>query len=148
MKQTASLIILSFLCFTGFAQQGHSDKHKEIEAQKRAYMTEKLQLSVEEAEKFWPLYNEYQEKRGKLKHERRALKPSKPLSELSDSEIDKIVSKTFEIKQRELNLEKEYFDKFKKVITTRKAAMIDFVEEGFKREVLKKLREQWRDEKK
>ena len=63
--------------------QNRRVQREEIEAQKRAYFTEKLNLTVEEAEKFWPLYNEFQDKRRALRAKRRELRPNKPYEELT-----------------------------------------------------------------
>lgn len=50
--------------FSLFAQSGKlsEDKRKEFEAQKVAFFTQEMELTPEEATKFWPLYNEMQQK--------------------------------------------------------------------------------------
>ena len=59
MKKIAFLIG-TFLCFAfaGFSQ-GNSKDGGRLEAYKIAYLTKKLNLSIEEAQKFWPIYNKY-----------------------------------------------------------------------------------------
>ncbi len=50
--------------FLGFAARGYSQQAApkeggKLEAYKIAYLTSRLKLSIEEAQKFWPLYNKY-----------------------------------------------------------------------------------------
>lgn len=56
------LIILFFLSgFSAlFAQERNEDNLEKIKALKIAFITQKLNLSAEEAEKFWPIYNQYE----------------------------------------------------------------------------------------
>ncbi|MOA32901.1 hypothetical protein D3C78_1541570 [compost metagenome] len=48
----------------------------------------------------------------------------------------------FSVKQRELDLERKYYDKFKKVLSMKKVAKFYMAEEQFKRELIKRLRSQ------
>ena len=54
-------IIGTFFCLTtcGFAQDHNQKDAGRLEAYKIAYLTNKLKLSSEEAQKFWPIYNKY-----------------------------------------------------------------------------------------
>mgnify|MGYP000149153671 CR=1 FL=1 len=64
LKQIFVLIFILSLSSV-YAQQGgggryqHREDRKKIETQKIAYITDRLDLSVEEAEKFWPVYNKH-----------------------------------------------------------------------------------------
>ena len=49
------------------------ERMKEIKAQKTAYITTKLGLTPEEAQRFWPIYNEYDENREAIRREMRGL---------------------------------------------------------------------------
>jgi Spy/CpxP family protein refolding chaperone len=42
-------------------------RREKIDALKRAYISDKLDLTVAEAEKFWPVYNEYDKKKSEVK---------------------------------------------------------------------------------
>jgi Spy/CpxP family protein refolding chaperone len=57
------------------AQKGKAElqgeKKENIEAMKIAFITNKLELSPEEAQKFWPVYNQYNEKLKDLRKKRR-----------------------------------------------------------------------------
>ena len=48
-------------CFSGIkAQDGDKTRAEKIEALKIAFITQKLQLTTDEAQKFWPVYNQYE----------------------------------------------------------------------------------------
>ena len=64
MKKVSLIILMVGFGFSLFAQSGKlsEDKRKEFEAQKVAFFTQEMDLTPEEATKFWPLYNEMQQK--------------------------------------------------------------------------------------
>jgi hypothetical protein len=61
------LFSLAFLPFIGFAQlpggggQNPGDQKRRMEAMEVAYMTRELNLSAEDAQKFWPVFNKYRD---------------------------------------------------------------------------------------
>ncbi|MFN9494343.1 MAG: hypothetical protein ACK57D_14935 [Sphingobacteriales bacterium] len=63
-------LILVLLPFLGMAQDGIRDESKQrLEAIQIAYLTKELSLTTQDAEKFWPVYNKYQDElRGLLKN--------------------------------------------------------------------------------
>jgi len=68
MNKTIIIAILAFaFCLKVSAQQGGKERMK---AFKTAYITDELDLSVKEAEKFWPVYNQYDKKLFSLKVEK------------------------------------------------------------------------------
>ena len=62
MKQLILILTLFLVSFLfGFAQKpDNDDKHEKIQALKIAFITQKLELSTDEAQKFWPLFNRYE----------------------------------------------------------------------------------------
>lgn len=84
-KTILPLLVLFFTC-NFYAQGNMSDKKEQIKALKVAFFTAELNLSSQEAEKFWPLYNTYDNKQFQLRHEKmKALK-----SKMSDDALNKM----------------------------------------------------------
>ena len=136
MKNLFILFTLFFLCTASYAQ----NKKENLKAKKRAFITQKLNLSVEESEKFWPIYNEYETKKNTINRERKQNRRELKNSEnLSDAEVAKLIDKRFDVKQKDLNLEKEYNTKFQTVLPAKKVVKLQRAEEQFKKEVLKAL---------
>ncbi len=61
MKQIFTLMVFSFMFLAVNAQEQQPDPKAEekIQAMEVGYISQKLNLSTEEAQKFWPIYNEY-----------------------------------------------------------------------------------------
>ena len=62
-------IILLFISSVSFSQD-FKEKREKVKALKVAYITEQLELTTEEAQKFWPLYNAFDDKQAELRHEK------------------------------------------------------------------------------
>lgn len=119
-----------------FAQPGKQDK---VEALKVSFITQKLSLSPQEAQSFWPVYNEYSDK---IKFARRNFRIQYGnVNEFkSDKEADEYLNAEFKLKQTEQDLHKEYVEKFKKLIGSKKTALLRLAEEEFKKEIIKTIK--------
>lgn len=121
------------------AQEFDPDKRDErLKAYRVAIFTEVLRLTSDEAQGFWPVYNEYQEKRDKLQDD---LRPKKQLDAMSDNEVEDQVKRHFELRQRELDLEKDLYQNLRKVLPMRKIAKLPAAEREFRERLLIKLQE-------
>lgn len=125
-------------------QQRQPGKKKErVKQLKIAYFTEELDLTTEEAEKFWPIYNEMnekiQEQKKKTKAATREIKDN--YDTLSDAEVETKMNEALDARIKEAELQKEYLDKIGEVIGYKKAAKVVSLESQFKRELLKRLSE-------
>ena len=72
MKQFVFISIFALLTVSSFAQKG--EKHERIEALRTAYLTQELEMSSEEAQRFWPIYNSYDKEAHELKKLERKVK--------------------------------------------------------------------------
>lgn len=133
-----TLILLT--SFSIFSQESKADK---VEAMKVGFITNKLELTAKEAQTFWPLYNEYNSKLEKLRKTKKSdFDDLKNKSEnLSDKELETFINEVFASKQKELDLQKEYYEKYAKVLPVKKVAMLYQAENQFKRELLRKIKE-------
>ena len=122
--------------------QKQNEKRENIEAQKIAFITKKLNLSPEEAQQFWPIYNQLRDKQEELRKQRRQdYKEAKDkIDQLNDKEVEKLVDNEFIFRQKELDLQKEYCTKFKAVLPIKKVAKLYEAEEQFKGYLLKELK--------
>ncbi|MCB0770866.1 MAG: hypothetical protein KDC00_10730 [Flavobacteriales bacterium] len=123
------------------------ERMKEIEAQRSAYITAALSLTPEEAQRFWPLFNEMSDKRQALRKEDRELHRSlvKGGKDPTEAEAEVILERSLTIRARELDLERAYTERFKKAIGAVKTVKLDKAERDFHREVLRKYKEQLED---
>ncbi|UKJ08838.1 hypothetical protein [Solitalea lacus] len=146
MKKTFGVSILSLVFLLSIPSilraQNFNQRKADIEALKVSIITTKVGLTVEEGKLFWPVYNEYDaEKQRLLKERRQKMVVARMQAEtLSDKEIEDLILNDFSIKQKELDVERKYYDRFKKVIPLKKVALLYMAQEQFKRELLKRLR--------
>ncbi len=125
-------------------EKRHPSK-EEISAQKIAFFTQELNLTPQEAEKFWPVYNASWHARGKARKEimRNLEKLNKALDEnppVPDAEIEALSDTYIKSFKKEGDLYISYFNDFKKVLPLRKAAKVFSAEEKFRVMLIKQLR--------
>lgn len=126
-----------------FAQGGHFDSEK-IEAAKVAFFTQKLGLSAEEGKVFWPIYNDYsreQEAFRKTRHQRMiSFRKVKDIDEMTDAEVQALINNDFDYKQKDLNIERKYYNKLKTSLPIKTVGKFYRAQEAFKMELLKQFR--------
>jgi len=118
-----------------------AQKKEKVEAMKVGFITNQLNLTPEEAQSFWPVYNQYEEKLQTLRQTRKMehKEATQSFDTMSDKEIEVLVENEMGFKQKELEIQKEYHAKFKSVLPIRKVAKLYRAEEMFKRELIKKI---------
>lgn len=142
MKQL--IIAIFFMLPSVVMAQRNDDRRTEIESYKIGYLTQKLELSAEEAKIFWPIYNDWQKEQSALRKERMqkmiSFKKITEIEELSDTEVQALIINDFSFKQRDLNLEKKYYAKLKSSLPIKTVGKFYRAQEAFKREILTKYR--------
>jgi Skp family chaperone for outer membrane proteins len=128
MKRWIYTLLISF-CFTlaASAQQNV----KQIESVKAAYITQRLELSTEESQRFWPIYNTYQNELQQLVVQKQ--KSKKDLKQDPQS-FDELKLDT-EI----LDLRKRYRTEFSKVLPKEKVTLLFQAEREFRQELIQYL---------
>ncbi len=131
-------IVALIFPFVLSAQPGKERKMERVESFRTAYITQQLNLTPEEAQRFWPIYNQLTDA---LKANRQQYKPKKELADMTDAEAEQLVNSVLEQEQKAIALKKEYFQKLKSAIPVKKIAKLHRIEQDFKAEILKKVKE-------
>ena len=117
---------------------GRGQRLGQLENAKIAFITNRVSLTHDQAQKFWPLYNEFSARRRELNRNGRLLR--RDITEgMTDQQLRDNFAQSFNARQQELNLEKEYFEKFQKVISLRQVAQLFQAERDFTKEVIKRV---------
>lgn len=121
--------------------QQRQQKKERVKQLKIAYFTEELELTEDEAEKFWPVYNEMEQKMKDEKKKKNAATNAikTGIDTLSDSEIETKMKEALDARIQEAEVQKEYLLKIGDVIGFKKAAKVVSLEAQFKRELVKRL---------
>lgn len=109
-----------------------------MEAAKVAFLTDKIGLTAEQSQKFWPIYNEYESKRRELVKAYRS-GYREDVDQLSEQEAKARIDGMFNMREKELELEKEYVSRYQRVITTNQIIKLYRSEREFTKLLLKKL---------
>ena len=142
--KTMKLVICATLMFLVISVAAQPRKEK-IETYKIAFITQKLNLTTQEAQQFWPIYNEYADKLETNRKTYRQTAKKANVEIMTDKEAEEFLNAEYNLKQKELELYKEYYGKFKKVLPIKKVALLKQAEEEFKRELIKNIRERKQD---
>ena len=111
---------------------------EKLESHKIAFITEKVGLTPEEAKEFWPVYQEYDDKRSALRED---IRPEKVPDDLSEEEAMQRINQLIKHDQQASDLRAEYTKKFLDVLPATKVLKLHRAEMEFKREMLRKVRE-------
>ncbi|MEH6514694.1 hypothetical protein [Maribacter arcticus] len=135
-------ILSLFMLFTAISFGQHKKDWEKIKSLKVAYITEKLSLDSKEAQEFWPIYNEYEEKRHALmRKEHSQIKDKLENSDdLSEEDAKKLLTLKISIEEDEEELDKTFLIKVSKVTSSKKALLLLKAEEDFKRDLIKQYR--------
>jgi hypothetical protein len=139
--KTIKIFLLILLALPAFAQEDESDPvqqdpkaQQKIKAAHAAYVTERLGLTPEEAEKFWPVYREYAQKRQGIRQQLRDAKTAgRDEKDLLDLDL--------KVKQQELDLEKDYSGRLQKIITPQKLMHLRQAEGDFRKLLIRQIQQ-------
>lgn len=138
MKKLLPILFL-LCCFAGtaIAQENKQERNARIEAMRVAFITEKLELTVEESQMFWPLFNEYESER---KIVQKSFYRKRDIDTMTNEEAEAFVTQSFVKDQQMLDLKRTYFEKFKTAIPIKKIAQLSRAEKSFRQELIKRMR--------
>lgn len=139
MRNLIIALVLVGACLHALPSQAQQqDRGERIRALKVAYITDKLQLTPEESEKFWPVYNQYETEQKRI---RQKYKADLDLSIMKDEDVERSITDRFETEEQLIKLKRDYFQRMKSFIAVRKIAQLQRSEQEFNRELLKRIQE-------
>ena len=138
------IVAIFFISGLSFGQEVKNPGEK-VRSLKIAYITQELELTGKEAEKFWPVYNEYDRKiRGLERNERMKvrtiIKESNGYKNLTDNQADEILNRIYKIEGQIFDTKKEMDQKLSKVISKKKILRLKHIEREFVRNLMNRLR--------
>ncbi|WP_430400794.1 sensor of ECF-type sigma factor [Flavobacterium sp.] len=143
MKKKLTLSVLLLFTVLSFSQD-FKEKREKIKALKVAYITEQLELTTDEAQKFWPIYNANEEKQFELRHKKMRSIINKfengGLEKLSDKEATSLIDQVESIEDELHDYKKKYIKDLKTVISAKKIIKLKKAEDEFNRKLMKQFR--------
>ncbi len=139
--KTLLKIILLLLSFNIAAQKG--EHRNRIKALKISYLTEKLNLSSKEAQKFWPIYNTYEQTRNKIRFEEiRTIRKEirEKINRMTDERANVLLTKINHAENKMHISNMEFTRKLLEFLSPKKIILLKIAEEDFKRKILDELK--------
>jgi hypothetical protein len=139
------LIMFASILFASnlFSQQGRGRPgYEQVEAEKIAFFTRTLELNSREAREFWPVYDDFQNRRNELIRERHQLSRSFAVNydNMTAREAGEAADQYINLQVRETDLAVEFHEKFKKVLPPGKVMRFYQAENEFRMQLLRRIR--------
>jgi len=138
MKNFTLMAVIALLSITNIqAQSKKSEWQEKVMSEKIAFITTELELTPEEAQVFWPVYNqvtkENNESHKAMMAAYRAMTKAIEEGTASDKEIGQLLDEYLAAKQKNNNAGNDDVEKYRKVLPAKKVARLYIAEENFRR---------------
>ena len=146
-KNILFLIALFLMSFFASAQKSIAKKPREekIKVLKIAFITDELNLTSKEAQKFWPVYNKFNQTLHQLEkvekqHMRANIKGAGGLENISEKEAKGLMKKIADLEKQIYETKMAYDSELTKVLSHKKILKLKIAEREFIRKLMKKYR--------
>lgn len=148
LKNQMSILLIFTMCLsvTLSAQRPNLSRNnpqrpnvERVKAVRVALLTQKMSLSTEEAEKFWPVYNDYEKEQKKI---REKFQPNKNIMALDDASVEKHLLGLLDMEEELVKMKKKYYQNFSEIIGYRKVAILAKSDREFYLAMIERLKNQ------
>lgn len=145
MKKIITIICICFFSILTISAQGRKNSREKIKALKISYLTEQLNLTSDEAQKFWPIYNAYDLEQHSLRNEirtkiKKAIKDSGTLDAINEKDAERLITLKLATDKKIYESQKMFVNKIKKVISYKKIIKLQVAEMEFGRKLMSRYR--------
>jgi hypothetical protein len=144
-----SILSLCVLLFWAAFTQVHAQTKKETPEERKAryekinnakiaFITDNVKMSTEQAQRFWPIYTEHEARKRELRHKAKQFRDEN-IGSMTDEQIQAGLESRLANRQRELDAEKEYMERYLRVISPRQLAQFYRAEREFTQLLLQRL---------
>ena len=137
-----SLFMLTLLVNTKTYAQ--DDKQDRIKSLKIGFITQKLELTSKEAQNFWPVYNEHQDKiRGhhtENRKLRKSIRKNGGIDTMTNAEAEKTLNQFVAIEKNLKDAEMAMYKSMKSILPAKKILKLHSAEQDFNRKILEEMR--------
>lgn len=146
MKRFIFALLLTPMIMMAQPERERPDRtqmRERIKSERIAFITEQVKLSPEEAQSFWPVYNNFTSELEQIRKDLRKLRKNRSaqLDKLSDKELDEAFAEELRLMDRQNTLMKENHQQIRKILPARKVAQLYDAEQKFRIQLMKRMRE-------
>ena len=132
------LILLLTLSISVFSQD--KDRYARIKALKIAFITEKLDLTESEAQKFWPIYNDFEGEYHKLRRESSSKFRDVDFDAMSEADAKKHLEKMLESDAKRFQFKQQFANDLLKVLPAKKVVLLKATEDAFNKRMMEQFK--------
>lgn len=137
MRTLITILFLS-LSLQSFSQD--NDRRERIKALKVAYLTQQLDLNSTEAQKFWPIYNDFEEKEQQLRKESHSKRKETDFESLSEQEAKKMIEDMISTEKKKLELRETFVKDLQKILSSKKIIKLKLAEDQFNKKMFEEFK--------
>lgn len=137
MKKLLLILLLS-LSISTFAQD--KNRQERIKALKIAFITERLELTESEAQKFWPIYNAFDSENQKMRKETMGKFRKVDFDSMSDQEAKKHLEDMMVTDVKKHQLKQQFAKDLLKVLPAKKIILLKATEDAFNRRMMEQFK--------
>ncbi|MDX1828259.1 MAG: hypothetical protein R3342_01815 [Lutibacter sp.] len=142
MKKLITLFILFVLSINLI--QAQQMQRQRIKALKTSYITNALNLTPKEAEKFWPVYNLYTQKIQDLKMDsemstQKQIRLAGSIDNITNEQAKKLIAKSLKNQQKITDAKFSMVKELSSIISSKKILLLQKTERNFNRKMLQEL---------
>ena len=137
------LTLILLLSIHSFAQSHMEDKKEQIRALKVGFITNELALTTDEATKFWPIYNAYDDKQFEIRHQKmKAFKQrmDADLEKMTEKEASALLAQMENTEDELYQIRKKFVANLKGILPSVKIIKLKKAEDDFNRKLLQQYR--------
>lgn len=152
MKKTITLLGIFLFCTFSISSQMRKEGRKKIKALKIAFITEQLNLTENEAEKFWPVYNAYNKEQSSIRSNykttlRNTIKKESEIDSLKEIDAKELISLKLKTDKNLYESQKSFTNKIVGIIPYKKIIKLQIAEMEFGRKLMRKYKHRGIDKK-
>ena len=129
------------------AQSGQNTRAEaKLEAARIALITERLNLTPEQAQQFWPVYNQFAQERRRIQEQYKTTRQQYDMQNLTEEQGKRLMKAGMDTKQAVLNLEREYAGKLNEVVSAKQMMALRKAEDDFRSMIIRRLEQRKRQQ--
>lgn len=133
--------MVSNLALSQSGKKDRSKNYERLKAKKIAYITDELELSPAESEKFWPVYNQFRDDIESLRTDRQSAIEKQ--NNITEAEALVIINNSIQLDKKEIEIKEKYNAKFIDIISAKRLIKLQSVDRRFKRQMLMGIKDRY-----
>ena len=138
MKKLILLSLLFLLTFSAFSQ--HKEREERIKTLKIAFITERLAFTETEAQKFWPIYNAFEEENNKLRRDSYNKRKVEDFDSMTEANAKLLLDDMSSIENKRHKLREKFMKDLLAVLPAKKVILLKKTEDEFNKKMFEEFK--------